>query len=138
MKLSRKEIKSLLKQWSLAWESHDLDRVMSFFHEDAFFENYTGAYVKGAKAIKKAWQNWFENHSEFRFFDEELFIDEKAQKVLYRWVLEWPSLESGYEGKSEIRKGLDVLHLKDGKILNKLTYTKTSLEIDNQRHSLHL
>lgn len=138
MRLSRKEIKTMMEDWNQAWEKHDLDKVMSFFHEDAFFENWTGAYVKGAKAIRKAWRNWFDNHGNFRFLEEETFIDESLQKVTYRWVLEWPSTEPGHENKTEIRKGLDVLHLKNGKILNKLTYTKTSVEIGNQRFSLHL
>ena len=47
MKLSRDEIKMKLREWNLAWNNHDLDRVMELFHEDVFFENWTGAYVKG-------------------------------------------------------------------------------------------
>lgn len=138
MKLTRKEIKTLLKEWESAWDNHDLDKVMSFFHEDAFFENWTGAYAKGSKSIRSAWENWFENHAGFRFIEEESFIDETVQKVLYRWVLEWPSTEPGHENKPEIRKGLDILHFKDGKIITKLAYTKTCLEIDNKRFLLHL
>ncbi len=137
MKLSRKEIKSLLKEWNLAWDRHDLDRVMSVFHDEIFFENWTGAYVKGRKALRKAWENWFENHGDFRFFEEEIFIDEQMQKVLYRWVLEWPSNEPGFENLPETRKGIDVIHFKDGKIINKLTYTKTSVEIDGRRITMH-
>jgi hypothetical protein len=49
--------------------------------------------------------------------EEETFIDEKEQKVLYRWLLEWPSFESGSEGKPEKRRGVDVIHFKNGKIL---------------------
>ena len=138
MKLSRKEIKCLLKDWYLAWDHHDLEQVMTYFHEDIFFENWTGAYVKGIKALRKAWEPWFRNHGDFRFLEEETFIDEQYQKALYRWILEWPSMESGFEGRPEIRKGVDVLHFKDGKIINKLTFIKTSVEINNQRHQLHL
>lgn len=54
-------------------------------------------------------------------------------KINYRWVLEWPSMEPGFEDKQEIRKGVDVIHLKDGKIINSLTFTKTTLEIDTKR-----
>ena len=54
MKLSRKEMQALLKDWYLAWEKHDLDKVMSLFHEDVFFENWTGAYVKGREALRNA------------------------------------------------------------------------------------
>ena len=45
MKLSQKEIKVLLKEWNLAWNKHDLDKVMMLFHDDVFLENWTGAYI---------------------------------------------------------------------------------------------
>jgi ketosteroid isomerase-like protein len=138
MKLTRKEIKQFLKEWYLAWDRHDLDSVMTFFHPDIFFEHWTGAYVKGTKALRNAWEPWFASHGDFRFLEEETFIDEQMQKVLYRWVLEWPSMEPGFEGMPEIRKGVDVIHFKDGKIINKLTYTKTSIELDSQRRQLRL
>ena len=77
-------------------------------------------------------------HGNFRFVEEETFIDEKEQKVLYRWLLEWPSLESGFKGKTEKRRGVDVIHFREGKIINKFTYSKTTVEIDGKRQSLHL
>jgi SnoaL-like domain len=138
MKLSRNEMQALLKDWYQAWEKHDLDKVMSLFHEDIFFENWTGAYVKGREALRNAWAPWFNNHGNFRFLESETFIDEKLQKALYRWILEWPSNEPGFEEKQEIRKGVDVIHFKDGKIITKLTYTKTTVEIDSKRFSLRL
>ncbi len=138
MRLSRKEIQDLLKDWYLAWEKHDLDRVMTLFHEDVFFEDWTGAYVKGREALREAWTPWFSNHGGFRFLESETFIDENLQKVLYRWVLEWPSREPGFEEKSEIRKGADVLHFKNGRIINMLIYSKTTVEIDNHRYPLQL
>jgi hypothetical protein len=138
MKLSSKEIKLLLKDWNLAWGKHDLDKVMTLFHDDIFFENWTGAYIKGIKSLRRAWEPWFKNHGDFRFLEEETFIDEHHQKVLYRWVLEWPSIEPGFEDKPEIRKGVDILHFQDGKILCKLSYSKTTIEIDNKRLPLHL
>ena len=138
MKLSQKEIKALLKDWNLAWKKYDLDKVMAIFHDDIFFENWTGAYVKGIKALRKAWEPWFNNHGNFRFLEEETFIDELHQKALYRWILEWPSTEPGFEDRPEIRKGVDVIHFKDGKIINKLTYSKTTIEIDDKRLPLHL
>jgi hypothetical protein len=111
---------------------------MALFHEEVVFENWTGAKARGKEALRKAWAPWFANHGNFRFVEEETFIDEKEQKVLYRWLLEWPSLESGYEGKLEKRRGVDIIHFKDGKIINKLTYSKTTIEINGKRQSLHL
>ena len=138
MSLSRDEIEEALKEWNIAWENHDLDAVMTLFHEEVVFENWTGARVKGKNALQKAWQPWFAKHGNFRFTEEETFIDEKEQKALYRWLLEWPSFENGHEGKPEIRRGVDVIHFKNGKIIAKLTYSKTTIEIDGKRQSLHL
>ena len=134
--LSRSDIRNQLKKWNQAWDRHDLDGVMQLFHEDVLFDNWTGASARGRDNLKKAWAAWFENHGGFRFTGEDTFIDETEQKVLYRWQLDWPSMERGFEGKHESRRGVDVLHFKDGKIIEKLTYSKTSIEIAGQRVSL--
>jgi ketosteroid isomerase-like protein len=118
MLLTRGEIKDALKKWNLCWDNHDLEGVMNLFHDEVLFENWTGGKVKGKESLKKAWTPWFANHGGFRFIEEETFIDEKEQKVLYRWQLEWPSLEGGYEGKPEKRRGVDVLHWEDYKKAN--------------------
>jgi ketosteroid isomerase-like protein len=138
MLLSREEIKNGLKEWNLSWDNHDLEGVMTFIHEDVLFENWTGGKAMGKDALRKAWSSWFTNHGGFRFVEEETFIDEKEQKILFRWQLEWPSTERGHEGKAEKRRGVDVLHLQDGKIIKKLTYSKTTLEIDGERFPLRV
>jgi len=138
MKLTRNDIENALKKWNLAWDNHDLEGVMDLFHEAVQFDNWTGGRVRGKEALCKAWAAWFANHGDFRFIEEETFIDEKEQKVLYRWLLEWPSIENGQEGKPEKRRGVDIIHFEDGKIINKFTYSKTTIEIDGKRHSLHL
>ena len=138
MPLTRVEIKTALEKWNLAWDNHDLDGVMSLFHDKVVFENWTGGRAEGKAALRKAWEPWFANHGGFRFTEEETFIDASEQKVLYRWMLEWPSFEKGYEGRPEKRRGVDVIHFKDGRIIRKLTYSKTTIEIDGRRRSLHL
>ncbi len=131
--LSREEIEQALLEWQQAWNEHDIDGVMKLFHDDVLFENWTGGQARGKDGLRRAWAPWFANHNGFRFAEEETFIDEAEQKVLYRWQLEWPSLERGYEGRPEIRRGVDVLHFQDGKIIQKLTYSKTTIEIDGKR-----
>ena len=133
MVLSREDIKRALNRWNLAWDKHDLDGVMDLFHDKVIFDNWTGGQVKGKENLRKAWTPWFANHGGFRFIEEGTFIDEDEQKVLYRWQLNWPSFERGYEGRSEMRRGVDVLHFRDGKIIQKLTYSKTTVEIDGER-----
>jgi ketosteroid isomerase-like protein len=136
MLLTREEIKNALKEWNLSWDNHDLEGVLKLMHDEVLFENWTGGEVSGKEALKKAWASWFTNHGGFRFIEEETFIDEKEQKVLFRWQLVWPSLERGYEGKPEKRRGVDVLHFQDGKIIKKLTYSKTTVEIEGERFPL--
>jgi len=134
--LTKEDIRQAIEQWNEAWSAHDLEGVMKLFHEDIIFENWTGGRAQGKEALRKAWDPWFQNHGNFRFHEEDLFIDEGEQKVLFQWTLEWPSPEKGYEGKRERRRGLDVMHFRDGKIIRKSTYAKTTLEIDGQRVKL--
>jgi ketosteroid isomerase-like protein len=136
MKLTRDKMRRALRKWNQAWDNHDLNGVMELFHDDVLFENWTGGKAQGKEVLRKAWAEWFENHGGFRFTEEETFIDEAEQKALYRWQLDWPSVEKGHEGKHERRRGVDVLHFKEGKIIRKLTYSKTTIDIDGQRVKL--
>ena len=133
MRLTKKQIADLLTQWNEAWNGHDIDKVAELFHDDIIFEHWTGATVKGAGALKKAWEPWFKNHGGFHFHTEDLFIDEEAQKVLFQWTLSWPSTEKKYKGKSERRRGVDVMHFENGKIVGKFTYSKTTVEIEGKQ-----
>jgi uncharacterized protein (TIGR02246 family) len=136
MKLSCQELIKALQDWNQAWDNHDLDGVIALFDDDIQFENWTGAKVKGKEALRKAWTPWFTNHGGFRFIGEDTFIDVEEQKVLYRWLFQAPSLEKGLEGKTERRRGVDLLYFKNGKIIEKLTYSKTTIEIDGKRMPL--
>ena len=132
MTLTKPALVLRIKTWLQAWDAHDLGGVMELMHEDVTFENWTGQIIKGKQALKRAWTPWFLKHGNFRFIAEDIFVDEPEQKALFRWQLEWPSLESIYMGKQEVRRGVDVLHFQDGKILEKFTYSKTTLLIDDK------
>lgn len=136
MNLTTPEIKLIFKEWLIAWNEHDLEGVMNLFHEDIVFENWTGVKIAGKKLLQQAWTPWFLNHGNFKFIEEDVFFDEKEQKMLFMWKLEWPSLIKPYLGKSEVRRGVDVLHFKDGKIIQKHSYSKTTIRIDGSIISL--
>ena len=136
MKLSKEEIKEAMAKNSLAWDNRDLEGVLEIYHNDVYFENWTGGNAKGKEALRQAWTSWFTSGGKFIFHRDDLFVDEDQQKLTVTWELEWPSTEKGYEGKPEKRRGLDVIHFKDGKIYKKLTYSKTTVEIDGQRIKL--
>jgi len=130
--LARAEIEKVLVQWQKAWNKHDLDGVMDLFHEEVLFENWTGGKVRGKEDLRQAWSTWFANHGGFQFSEEDTFIDETTQKVLFQWQLVWPSPQKGYEMGLERRRGVDILHFQDGKIIQKLTYSKTTIEIQGE------
>ena len=130
MNLSKVEIYKLIKAWLIAWDEHNLEGVMELIHDEIVFENWTGAIVSGKKNLQRSWVPWFLNHGNFKFFEEDIFIDEPAQKVLFSWRLEWPSPEIHYKGNPEVRHGVDVLHFKEGKICKKYSFSKTTIQID--------
>ena len=68
---------------------------MDLFDDEIYFENWTGASVRGKENLRKAWAPWFANHGDFKFTTEETFIDEVEQKMLFRWQLDSPSFEKG-------------------------------------------
>jgi len=133
MSESRQQLEALLLPWFDAWNRHDFDTVMALFDSDVVFEHWTGARVEGREALREAWREWFSAHGNFNFETEDLFIDAEAGKVLYRWRLSWPSLEPGFEGRREVRRGVDVLHVRAGVITSKLTYSKCIVDIEGER-----
>ena len=78
--LTRDEMSSAFAQWGVAWNEHDLDGVMDLFHDEIYFENWTGGWVRGKENLRQAWTPWFANHGGFKFTDEETFIDESNKK----------------------------------------------------------
>jgi ketosteroid isomerase-like protein len=133
MKLSKSEILKAIDKWNGAWDTYDLDGVVDLFHENVLFVNWTGGRAEGKENVRGAWKSWFENNGGFKFTVEDLFVDEEEQKVLYRWRLDWPSTEPGFENAPEVRYGADVMHFENGKVTKKLTYSKTTLEISGKR-----
>lgn len=132
MELTREELIEFMNNWNQGWDEYDIDKVVEGFADDIVFDNWTGVKVYGKNDLYAAWSSWFKHNGGFKFKFEDMFVDEAEQKVLYRWALHWPSIEKGHEGKPEIRRGVDVMSFRDGKIYLKLTYCKTTLEIDGE------
>jgi hypothetical protein len=137
MLLTKDQILDTFNVWLTSWDHYDIDGVMNFIHDDITFENWDGTIITGKKSLRRAWIPWFINHGNFKFRNEEIFIDEREQKLLFRWCLEWPSLEVAYKGKPEVRRGVDVIHLRDGKIILKLSYSKTTIQVNSSSISLN-
>lgn len=137
MNLSRDEMQRHFDQWLIAWNNHDIDGVMEFIHDEIIFENWDGRMISGKTNLEKIWRFWFKHHGDFKFVPEDVFMDDPNQKMTFAWNLEWPSLEKKYIGKREKRRGVDILHLREGKVLKKNTYSKTTVQIDSSLIMLH-
>lgn len=136
MNLSRDQLIRFMTDWNQGWQNYDLDAVLEGCSDDVVFVNWTGGRVAGKENLRAAWTPWFANHGGFRFVFEDLFVDEATQQVLFRWALHWPSPEAPFQGRPEIRRGVDVITFSHGKICEKLTYGQTTVEIGGQRIKL--
>lgn len=133
MMLTKEDITEALQQWMVAWNNHSLDNVLALFAPDIVFEHWTGNNVAGVDNLQRAWRQWFDDHGDFHFEVEDLFVDECAQKAIIRWQLHWPSQLPRLNGRPEVRRGVDVIHFKDGLITHKLTYSKTAVCVGGQK-----
>ncbi len=122
----REAIARALAAWYEAWRAHDLESVLSLLHDDVRFEHWDGSVVVGKSALRRAWSGWFAGR-DFHFAEEETFVDAGACKALFRWRLTWPAPGPDRRGEFEVRRGVDVLHFLDARIIRKLTYTKTTV-----------
>jgi uncharacterized protein (TIGR02246 family) len=136
--MSAVEIRQTLNAFVAAFNENDLDRVMSFFAEDAIYLPGNGTEHRGIAAIRKEFEPQFQGRFGSMTFDEhELLIDESARKAVSRWTCRHDI--SGARGKNTslvqrfgLRlvlgsrfgwEGLDVFHLDErGKIAGKFTY----------------
>ena len=118
--MEREKLAELVMQFTEAFNREDLDGVMSFMAEDAVYDEFNGTRNQGAAAIRAAFEPQFRgDYGNLRFHTEDLFVDAPAGKALIRWLC---TLETR-RGPAAWR-GLDILHVENGRITEKLTYAK--------------
>ena len=115
-------------QFVEAFNRRDLDAVMSFFADDAWFEDGLGNFFKGKDAIRSAFAPLLSGErGQVKFEDEDYFADTEIGKVMTSWSLE---MEIGHIRKR--MRGLDLLTFRGGKIVGKSAYCKGSgYKLDN-------
>lgn len=122
-----------------AFNALDLDRVVSYFAEDAVYWPGSGAERVGRAAIRDELQPQFElAYGVMRFDECDRIVDENTRKIVIRWVcrhdlayakpksLAWKArrlLVGALVGDRFGWEGVDVFHFDDaGKIKRKFTY----------------
>jgi len=123
--MERAKLADLVVQFTEAFNRNDLDGVMSFMAEDAVYDEFTGTSTRGAAASRAAFVPQFRgDHGKMRFNTEDLFVDDAAGKALIRWQC---TLETK-RGPAAWR-GLDIIHVVNGRITEKLTYAKAKVPL---------
>ncbi len=122
-KPDRTELVELVKHFTEAFNRDDLDKVMSFFTEDALYAEFNGQRNRGKEAIRKAFEPQFQGaFGKIRFHEQDLFVDEAESKALIRWQC---TIE--VDGKPHAWDGLDVLHFAGGLVEEKHTYARADV-----------
>jgi len=113
----------LLLQINAAFNARDVDRIMSFFAEDATFlmargPEPCGRRVQGKAAIRKVLADRFAAISGMRWDHIDHFVmGDRAVSV-------WMVVGRGADGEELNYQGCDIYEFRGDKILNKDTYWK--------------
>ena len=121
----RKRLEQLVVDFTDAFNRDDLDGVMSYLAEDAVYDEFNGTANRGQAAIRAAFVPQFRgDFRKLRFETEDLFVDPVAGKALIRWLctLDTKKGRAGW-------RGLDILHVRDGRITEKHTYAKAQVPL---------
>lgn len=126
----RAALERLVIDFTEAFNRENLDEVMSYFTEDAIYDEFFGKRHHGKAAIREAFIPQFRgDFGTMRFHTEDMFLDVEVGKALIRWMLtlETPERAGGW-------RGLDILHFEDGKLVEKHTYAKAKLPLIENRN----
>lgn len=118
--MDRAQLVALTRRFLNAFNRNDLDAVMGFFADDGVYDEFNGQRNVGKAAIRAAFEPQFTGRwGEMKFLDEDLFADAEAGKVMASW-----RCTLLMKGEPTSWRGLDLLHFRDGKLVQKLTYAK--------------
>jgi ketosteroid isomerase-like protein len=118
---TREDLKRITADFMAAFNTAELDKVMSFFAADGIYEEFNGATSRGLDEVRAVFAPQVAGaFGEMKFLDEDLIVDGEAGKVMASWTC---TLE--VKGQPTAWRGLDVLTFDDdAKITHKLTYAK--------------
>lgn len=127
-----------------AFNVDDLDRVMSFFADDAEYVTYDGQHCRGKTQVRAAFAAQFAGrYGQLRFIRDKLVVDEAMQQAAVSWKCEhdltsslparplrWlQRLLAILFGHRPYWDGVDLFRFRDGKLVGKYTYAQTRLPL---------
>jgi len=129
---TRAALETLVIDFTEAFNREDIDEVMSYFAEDAIYDEFNDVRHVGKDAIRRAFEPQFAGaYGRMRFHTEDLFLDVAAGKALIRWTL---TLEEA--DRQGAYRGLDILHFAGGRLVEKHTYCKAKMPFIRKKAAL--
>jgi len=105
-----------------AFNQHDVEEMMKLMSDDCVFENTApapdGTVYSGKDAVTQFWQDFFRKSPHAHIEIEEIFG--LGNRCIMRWRYEWMD-ETGKKGHI---RGVDIFHVREGLITEKLSYVK--------------
>ena len=120
---------ALLKEINAAFNSRDVDRIMTFFAEDCTFlmargPEPVGRRVHGQEAVRRVLADRFKVIPNMRWDHVDVFV------CGARAVSVWTVTGQGKDGEQLHYRGCDVYEFRGRQILNKDTYWKIVEQAD--------
>lgn len=105
-----------------AFNRHDVPRIMSLMTADVVFENTApapdGERYEGQAAVTGFWTRLFASTPSAVFEAEDAFA--AGDRAAVRWRYSW----TNPDGSPGHVRGVDVFHVRAGKVAEKLSYVK--------------
>jgi ketosteroid isomerase-like protein len=119
-------LEDFVRSWMISWNEHNLNDVLRVMADDVVFEDWTGRTIRGKRHLRLAWSTWFANHADFRFDVRSICVSDANDSLSFEWVLDWlpPNPDGG--GQRETRAGIDYVRIRDGLVVAKNSYVKTT------------
>lgn len=118
--IDRTRLVELTRDFTEAFNRNDLAAVMSYFSDDAVYDEFNGTRSRGIAAIRAAFEPQFRgDYGSIRFEMEDIVADAEGAKTLVRWLC-----VAEKSGKRRAWRGLDVLEFAGDRIRHKSTYAK--------------
>jgi steroid delta-isomerase-like uncharacterized protein len=120
------DIEKMLKEWAAAWNSHDLDKIISFYTDDCVLEdNGLGVVCHGKKELVALCKSSFIDVPDVRFESKSLF--NTGNWVAWEWTMTGTQVHSSNPaipatGKRFSVRGASIIEIHNGKIRRETDY----------------
>jgi predicted SnoaL-like aldol condensation-catalyzing enzyme len=112
----------IVLEFNEAFNRHDVTGMMKLMSDACIFENTypapDGTRYSGKEAVTQFWQDFFRESPQAHIEIEEIFG--LGERCVMRWRYSWLDTE----GKQGHVRGVDIFRVREGSILEKLSYVK--------------